>query len=165
MNETNTALSVTSNTILMNRIRRNYVEFRKSITALDAEDVFDMAAHITAANTVHALMTGRVWLSEAEAVHLLRYDNPMEILTECWRCYSLCNGPDFEAFVTDYAVEIRQYNEAKDAVMKEAIQKYGVRAFFFVGIISDVIDICHRLLPDSRCFNDFAKGGGYCPKK
>jgi len=148
----------------MNRIRWNYAEYREHVTALDADEIFNMASEIAATNTVHALMTGRIWFSETEAAYLLIHENPLEVLADCWRCYMLCNGPDFEAFICEYAAGARQYYEAKATVIRETLQKYGIIAILYGGVISDVIDMCSRLLPASNCFNNFAKGGGFCPK-
>ena len=82
-------------TLLTERIKQNFDEFKADIIKMDSASVFELAPTITAVNDVYFYMTTHDWLDDGEAEYLMKWDNPLKILAAVWKEYSEDRGRQF----------------------------------------------------------------------
>jgi len=85
MKKTNSMSSVT---LLRERIEENYEDFKAGMLELDNKTLFELAPTIAAARDVYRYTIKGGCLAETEAEYLLRFDNPFKVLTDAWAQYS-----------------------------------------------------------------------------
>jgi hypothetical protein len=70
---------------LIRRVKRNFEDYRASILKLDRQRIFDRANEIAAYSRVSHYLQNMHGYSEDELDYLLRFQNPLELITDHYR--------------------------------------------------------------------------------
>ena len=68
--------------MLMERLNKNLSDYHKSLENFDTNELIDMANRISATSNAHSYMTTHHDFSEGELEFYLRFQNPLEIVTD-----------------------------------------------------------------------------------
>jgi len=69
-------------TRLINRIRRNFADYKENLLKVDGEGIFEKAEEIAAYTQVHRNMTKNYSYASEELDYLLLFQNPLEVVTD-----------------------------------------------------------------------------------
>jgi hypothetical protein len=112
---------------LIDRITDNYSEYRASLLLKDRQELIDGAGKIADTAAIFQYMADRSY-KEEELEYLLKFQNPLEVVTEHWADYELM--PDaldtLIADVTDRQDDLNLFPLAKDAPAQkpESLRKF-----------------------------------------
>ncbi len=124
---------------LRERIERNYEDFRAETLVLDKEDIFESAGRISAVEDILLFMSTHNWVDEDEARYLLRFDNPLEMLTDVWEEYLLDSDTHFRTALDELLdKEDNEQNYISAALANKIRKKYGEDMPFKEAILCEL---------------------------
>ena len=68
---------------LLDRVKENYADYRADLLLKDRQELIDGAGRIARTTEVFQYFTEGP-LSETEVEYLLKFQNPLELVTDCW---------------------------------------------------------------------------------
>jgi len=138
--------TITSVSLLQERIEENYKAFKAGMLELDGEILFELAPTIAAARDVYKYTISGDCLEETEAAYLLRYDNPLKVLADAWRQYTETD----ECEMYDLIGGIVEDDDGEDYMTvdraDELREKYGEDTPIETAIICEIIELGKLLL-------------------
>ena len=141
--------SIGTQNTLLERIEQNYEDFKTTVVQLDGDCVFELAPMIAAVKDVHFYMTTHDWADMDQTEFLLKFENPLRLLADCWEEESEDRGAgfgkmldrivsdDYEDFTESY-ITVSRANELRD--------KYGDDISIEGAIISEIVELGRRFL-------------------
>jgi len=166
-------LAKTTNTALLReRIKGNYADYRRIMLELCSDCVFEFAAEIAAAREVYSHAMTYDWTGEEIAAFLLKFDNPLKIIVDEWRGYSLTYNEGFEDFAFEFkrdflktgeqpCSEADDMDDIEDELFDEAPCDAGNRSAYF----SELLAYCEKQLNIkiySVTYSENGEGADYC---
>jgi len=128
----------------MERIDRNYAEYKEKVTAYGCEYVFENAAEAAAVKEVYLIIKAIKWPDEEIAAYLLKFRNPLMMLAEEWRGYLTENGPDFEDF-TDNFIVFNATSSKNYALKDDALySRHSITFPINKELLTEMIDLCEK---------------------
>jgi hypothetical protein len=115
---------------LIDRLHKNLNDYHKQLLRFEPWALIDMAGRIAHTGEVHDYLTTRYEFQESEAEYLLRFENPLEMVTDAWEIqrediadmdfimHTLCDRQDA---LSDYPL-----STATDEVPPDAAQKPSI---------------------------------------
>jgi len=91
--------------LLRERIRNNYVDYKRQMLELCGECAFEFAAEIAAVREVYNYVITYEWTQDEHAHLLLKFDNPLKIIVDEYRGYQQANNPGFESFAFEFTMD------------------------------------------------------------
>lgn len=70
--------------LLIERLDKNLADYRDHLMGFDQWALIDMAARIAHTQEVHDYLVDRYGFREGEIEYLLRFQNPLEVVTDAW---------------------------------------------------------------------------------
>ena len=130
--------------LLRERIEQNYENFKKAVLQLDKGDIFKYASSIAAANDVYSYMTTHDWADGDETNYLLKFENPLKLLSEAWEEYSEDRGGDFGRMLTE-TVENAAEDYMPFSVTDELREKYGADMPLNTAALIEFVELGKRI--------------------
>lgn len=141
--------------LLRERVKSNMAHLKDEVMKQDKDSVYELSAMITAAGTVYDYLINKDWISLKEAEYLLKYDNPLLMLTLAWLQTAEASYGELSVMLGELArsgrilslestrTEARQYEEYRDELDEEDVD--------VIFIVSELIDLCHKYLNVVKC--------------
>jgi hypothetical protein len=140
----------TDKTLLMERIERNYEDFKRSVMQLDDESIFEYAPTIAAVQDAHFYMSTHDWADGDETEYLLMFENPLKLLADVWQEESEDRGADFGGMLDKITngSGCEDYTESYVTVSlaDELRDKYGDDMPLDAAIIHEILELGRKLL-------------------
>jgi len=153
--------TLTNNELLRERIEHGYARYKASIVQLDNKAIFEQASQIACVTEVHTILTHHPnLLDEENAAYLLRFENPLLLLANEWRNYSVVYGADFEGFIAELVDEPETEKDVKVTIINELVEKYGVDMPIFESALLEIVELGQILFPSEET-GSCIKGVGF----
>ena len=105
---------LTNNELLRERIEVCFARYKASMLQKHEQEIFEASDHISYVSNVYVILTHHPnLLTDEEAAYLLRFENPLLLLANEWRNYSVVYGADFEGFIAELVTEPKPVNGVK----------------------------------------------------
>jgi len=141
-----TKTKYTQKILLLERIERNYDDFKKLILQSDREDIFALASSIAAVNDVYSYLTTYDWADDDETEYLLLFENPLKLLADVWKEKSQDRDDEF----SNMLVEVTNDSEYTDNYITvtfagELRDKYGDDIPIEAAIVCEIVELGRKL--------------------
>ena len=133
--------------LLMERIKRNYEDFKDDTLGLvDGDLIYGMAEKIAAIENVYMLTQEPCWIEEAEAAYLLEFAEPLRMLADVWEDVQLDVAGEFRTIV-DEVLDADDNNEHYITIgyANELRQKYGANVDVREALFNEVMETGKRI--------------------
>ena len=133
---------------LIERIEKNYEDFKTSAVQLDGESLFELAPTIAAVHDVYFYMTTHDWADAEQTDYLLQFENPLKLLADLWEEESEDRGADFGDMLDRIGGDdCEDYTEAYVTVTlaDELRDKYGDDMPIDGAIICEIVELGRKL--------------------
>jgi len=151
----------TDKELLIERIRRNYADFRSETLVLGEEAIYNMARVISAIEDTYCQLTEFDYLEDHQAEYLLEFDNPLGMVADCLK--DMRDGELVEideALIELFDQESHEENYITAKFAEELRQKHGSGISISVALLLEAIEAGERYMELRNLNKD--KGAGYC---
>ena len=112
-------------TLLKERVRRNYEDYRDEAIEYGGEYVFVLATEVVAVKEVYSYLTDDDYVGEDEAAFLLKFENPLKALADEWETHKIIENDDFCEFIENFIERGSTEPHVAVTIADELREKYG----------------------------------------
>ena len=137
----------TKKTLLMERMEKDYADFKASMADCDGGTLFDLAPYIAAIYDVYSLVKRTDYVCEEYAAYLLTKDNPLYFLADEWKGHLEAIGEaDFEDLLSDLMQSAGYKQYMPTALAAGLRQKHGADLTLTELLMLEVLEISRQIL-------------------
>jgi len=144
--------------LLVQRIKRNYDEYKAAVLALECDYIFEYAAEIAVVNEVYSFIENGGSFTPCQADFLLNFGNPLMFLTEEWLGYTIDKNSDFEDFTEELTERlIERCNTGGFTtleILRDLRDQYGGEMLTDTACLLELVKIGRRLLERGGIWDD-----------
>ena len=132
-------------TLLKERLRRNYEEYRDEAIDYGGEYVFVLANEVVAVKDVYNYLTDDDFMDEDDAAFLLTFENPLKALADEWETHKIIENDDFCEFISDFIERGNTGEHMTVTIADELREKYGEDTPLNTACLLELVTIGRKL--------------------
>jgi hypothetical protein len=152
--------------LLKERIEQNYTDFRFETLIKSEEEIYDMAARISAVEDAYYQMTEYGYADEDDAGYLLHFHDPLEMIADFLEQVRVDEPDEFDnALIELFEREDNEDNYITTELADELKLIHGDNVNIKLALLTEAIKVGNQFLRLRKLINGDGEGVDFCFKE